>query len=468
MTLEEALPLVTAVTAAVGVVDWIIRKRIATYRDDMVISLNAQVATLHASVNTLTTERDAARADHAAAVQLQATTAASLAAETALTANLRADLKVSDDQLAELSEVKESLDRNQKAHDNRINRALKLQGAIWTQPVMTGPPPFVPRAVRRVPIVSVLNLKGGVGKTTLTAHLAWALSDRGYRVLLVDLDLQGSLSSLFLHNEELARLGGKGEERLLQHFLSPAKLAKNGQLSVSRRKFLDYAVRVPQLNDGCRLVAASDRLAYAELSQTVRWLLRVGGKSKTWSGRHDGRMILRKALHRKGLYKRFDVILMDCPPLLNLCCSNALAASDEVLIPVTPSPKAIERVTPLLRRVVEVRANGVNPELNVLGVVVNRTEGRDLSPREEDLFVNLPDECRQVFGAPVQRFDTIVQQRVAIQNTEDQFEAPGEGHPLRKTFEVLAQEFIKRLALGEPRPATRRKKDDAKAPGGAA
>lgn len=64
----------------------------------------------------------------------------------------------------------------------------------------------------------------------------------------------------------------------------------------------------------------------------------------------------------------------------------------DVLIPVTPSPKAIERVPPLLRRVVEIRANGVNPELNVLGVVVNRSEGKALSPREEDLFVNLPDE----------------------------------------------------------------------------
>ena len=113
-------------------------------------------------------------------------------------------------------------------------------------------------------------------------------------------------------------------------------------------------------------------------------------------------------------------------------------------------------MTPLLRRVVEVRANGVNPELNVLGVVVNRTEGKALSPREEDLFVNLPDECHAVFGANVYRFDTVVQQRVAIQNTEDQFEAPEEGQPLRKNFEVLVQEFINRLVLGEPRPATRR------------
>ena len=465
MTLEEALPLVTAVTAAVGVVDWLIRKRIAVHRDEMVLSLNAQQAVLHTTVSTLTGERDKARADHAAAVQLQAATATELAAESQVSTGLRADLKVSDGQVAALSDLKDALDKNQKTHDNRINRALKLQGAIWTQPVMTGPPPFVPRAERKTPIVSVLNLKGGVGKTTVTANLAWALSDRGYRVLLIDLDLQGSLSSLFLHNEELARLGGKGEERLLQHYLSPAKPIKDGEKPI-RRKLLDFAVPVPQLNPGCRLIAASDRLAYAELSQTVRWLLRVGGKAKAWSGRHDGRMILRSALHKKGLYKRFDVILMDCPPLLNLCCSNALAASDDVLIPVTPSPKAIERVSPLLRRVVEVRANGVNPELNVLGVVINRTAGRDLSPREKDLFVNLPDQCQAVFGTTVDRFDTIIQQRVAIQDTEGEFKAPDDGHPLRQTFEELAEEFIKRIGLGEPRKPACKKKGDAAAAGG--
>jgi chromosome partitioning protein len=166
-------------------------------------------------------------------------------------------------------------------------------------------------------------------------------------------------------------------------------------------------------------------------------------------------MILRKALHRSSLYKQFDIVFLDCPPFINLCCSNALAASDTILIPVTPSPKAIERVPPLLRRVIEVRATGVNPELNVLGVVVNRTAGRALSPREEDMFVNLSDESIHVYGQAVDRFDTVIQQRVAVQNAEDQFEPLEEGSPLRKNFEVLAEEFIGRLRIGEPRHRSR-------------
>lgn len=315
---------------------------------------------------------------------------------------------------------------------------------------MADTPPFRPLVERRTPIISVLNLKGGVGKTTLTAYLAWALSARGYRVLLVDLDLQGSLSSLFLRNDELARLGKAGA--LLQHFLAGVGKKAGGE---EKRGLLDFAVPVPQLDPHSRLIAASDKLAYAELSQSVRWLLRVGGTTQNWNGRHDGRMILRRALHARGLYKKFDVILLDCPPLINLCCANALAASDSILIPVTPSLKALERVPPLLKRVAEIHENGVNPKLDVLGLVVNRTDGRDLSPREQDLFVTLPDECISTFGRDVYRFDNVIQQRVAIQSSEDYFEAPSEGHPLRTAFEALAEEFVKKLPKECRKPVER-------------
>jgi Mrp family chromosome partitioning ATPase len=210
MTLEEAVPLVTVLGGLMTAADFLIRKWLQKHRDELLVALNQKVADLHGDVTRLASERDAARADHAAAVQLQAKTASALADEAARASKLADDLQVSDAQLADLAETRAASDRKQKTHDNRIERALKLQGAIWTQPVMKEPPRFVQRAERPTPVVSLLNLKGGVGKTTLTANLAWALSERGYRVLLIDLDLQGSLSSLMLHNEELARLGKEG------------------------------------------------------------------------------------------------------------------------------------------------------------------------------------------------------------------------------------------------------------------
>ncbi len=76
-----------------------------------------------------------------------------------------------------------------------MKAALKLEGQLWNARSMQKRPKFRERGRRKRAVVSVLNLEGGVEKTTLTAHLGTALARRGYRVLLVDLDLQKSLTS---------------------------------------------------------------------------------------------------------------------------------------------------------------------------------------------------------------------------------------------------------------------------------
>ena len=172
-------------------------------------------------------------------------------------------------------------------------------------------------------------------------------------------------------------------------------------------------------------------------------------------------MVLRRALHAKGLANRFDVVLLDCPPLVNLCCANALAASDFLLAPVTPNTKAIERVTPLLHRVLEVRATGVNPDLNVLGVVTNRTQEKDLTPKEQDLLRDLPQKCYDILKQDVYQFDTHVPQRTYLRDHEDAFEAPTDT-PVGTVFEALAEEFVKRLpnTCRPARPARTRRSAD--------
>jgi cellulose biosynthesis protein BcsQ len=351
-------------------------------------------------------------------------------------------------ELAKRDEQLHTLHKEETTRQNRVRRALELEGAIWTQPVMAGTCRFRPLAERRTPIVSVLNLKGGVGKTTLTAYLGWALARRGYRVLLVDLDLQGSLSSFFVPNLALKEMDGDG--RLFRHYLDAVTKDRVAKL-------IDYAVPVPQLNERSRLVATTDSLAYSELGLTFQWLLRVGRPSHQWNGRRDARMILRRALHAKGLANKFDVVLLDCPPLINLCCANALAASDFVVVPVTPNTKAIERVTPLLHRVMEVRREQVNPDLNVLGLVTNRTEEKDLTPKEQDLLRGLPQKCYDILKMDVYQFDTHVPRRSYFRDHEDAFEAPTDFR-VASVFEAMAEEFIKRLpdSCRQPHPTRRR------------
>lgn len=436
MTIEQAIPFAIGVTTfLVTGADFLVRKWLQKHRDEAIQELTDKRSAAEARAHHLGTDLAAARQTIDDVTEKRDSAMGEVATLLAENRKQAGRIDELEAEAARLSESHESMTRTQRTHDNRIRRALELEGAIWTQPVMSGTWAFRPLPERRTPIVSVLNLKGGVGKTTLTAYLGWALARRGYRVLLVDLDLQGSLSSLFYPTDELARLAKEGH--LLQHFLA----------DVTRRKgvrLLDYALPVPQLNAGSRLVATADRLAYAELSQTVRWLLRVGGTARQWNGRHDGRMILRKALHAPGLCKRFDIVLLDCPPLINLCCANALAASDYVLAPIVPSVKSVERVTPLLKRVVEVRANQVNTALGMLGVIVNHSQERELTRKEEDLLMDLPRRCKDVFGDDVYRFDTIVPQRVHIRDGESGFD-PGEDHPVAPVFEQLAEEFVKRL-----------------------
>ncbi len=450
MTFDQAIPfIITVTTFVLAGIDWFIRKWLQKHRDgaikelsDKVVALQLESANLHHRVSNQDIILAARTAElNEARQELDVKRSQELAQ--------MSKIEEQNTELANLSGSREAMEKNQKSHDNRIRRALEMEGRIWTQPVMKGAPPFRPLSERRTPIVSVLNLKGGVGKTTLTAYLAWALAARGYRVLLVDLDLQGSLSSLFVPLDELARHSKEGK-KLIQHYL--AAVAKK-----QPAKFIDFTLPLPQLNPHSRLVAATDRLAYAELNQTVQWLLRVGGTGKVWNGRHDGRMILRRALHARGLYKKFDVILMDCPPLLNLCCANALAASDYVLAPVMPSVKSVERITPLLGRVMEVKTE-VNPELKMLGLVVNGTQEKSLTPKEQDLLRNLPQQCLDVYGSDVYQFDTNIPQRVIIREGEYAFEAPDLKHPLRTTFEALAEEFIKRLPAVCRQPGERARK----------
>jgi hypothetical protein len=304
MTIEQAIPLaIGIITFLVTGTDFLVRKWIQKHRDETIKDLTDKRSAVEVRSHQLDTDLAAARLTLVDVTREPDVATAEVG--TLLAANREQSTRIAelDAEVTRLAQSQEDLTRTQRTHDNRIRRALELEGAIWTQPVMTGTRPFRPLAERRTPIVSVLNLKGGVGKTTLTAYLGWALAHRGYRVLLVDLDLQGSLSSLFYPADELARLAREGH--LLQHYLA----------DVTRRKgvrLLDYALPVPQLNPRSRLVATTDRLAYAELSQTVRWLLRVGGTARQWNGRHDGRMILRRALHAAGLSRRFDVVLLDC------------------------------------------------------------------------------------------------------------------------------------------------------------
>ena len=143
--------------------------------------------------------------------------------------------------------------------------------------------------------------------------------------------------------------------------------------------------------------------------------------------------------------KRCDLVLIDCPPLLNVSCVNALAAADYLLVPVMPSPAATERVGPMLAWIQSLRGT-LNPTLKILGVVANRTaKATGLGDVERNLWNAVRDQAHEVWGEDVFMFETFVPQRTEVRNAENDRRPLSETDDAFQFFRQMAAELCERL-----------------------
>jgi cellulose biosynthesis protein BcsQ len=335
------------------------------------------------------------------------------------------------DELEASKESEGDLGQQVSELSEQVQRLADFDGKVWDLRPRSAVPPFLPLDERRVPIIAVANLKGGVGKTTLTANLGATLSKQGKRVLLVDLDYQGSLTSLCLPPAEIREI--RRARRFVDRLFDDAAAAP-GQL-------VECSHRVGQLS-GVRLLAADEVLADVETRVMAQWIVEPD--------EGDVRYVLRSCLHSPRLREEYDYVLIDCPPRLTTACVNAFTAADFLLVPVLldrTSVEAVPRQLEWLRRLKGV----ICPDLALLGIVGNRTHQRqgELIGREKDVWDSLPGNCRDRWVEPVYRFSALVRDHKAFAEAarNDAFAAfDREVQPL---FLDFAKELRARIAKHE-------------------
>ena len=246
--------------------------------------------------------------------------------------------------------------------------------------------------------IAILSQKGGTGKTTAVRTLTDVFRRAELDVLAVDLDPQGNLSDYF--------------------DVAPDASPTIADVLMAR------ATAAEAIHDG--VIPANLQLAEAELSL---------------AGKMGRELTLRRAL--RDVVDDYDVILIDCPPALGLLAVNALVAADHALLSAEAQYFALQGVEQALE-VIELARDGLNPDLNWLGVVFNIADMRTVHSREayESLKEHVGEKLLQ----------TTVRQSIAYAESAERAVSILDHRPdLGADYVALAEELLDRLGLRDAR-----------------
>ena len=262
----------------------------------------------------------------------------------------------------------------------------------------------------REKIISIINQKGGVGKTTTVINLAAGLSLQGKRVLVIDLDPQGNATTgLGLSNL-------KNSEKSIYSVLNGTKKISD---VIEKTNFENIDIITSNVDlSGLEVETAGDnRRAFILKEQITSYL-------------NDSR----------GVY---SYILIDCPPSLSLLTIMALVASDSLLVPLQTEFFALEGVTQLMKTIERIK-NNLNSELTIRGILLTMYDKRN------KLSGEVEKEARDYFKDKV--YQTVVPRNVRLS------EAPSHGMPVifydkscpgSKSYLSFTDEFINQEKMME-------------------
>lgn len=244
-------------------------------------------------------------------------------------------------------------------------------------------------------VISIVNQKGGVGKTTTCVSLTAALTEQKKRVLLCDFDPQANSTS------------GMGVDKTVSKGV--------------------YEVLVSD-------IPAAEAVAHTRFGDVLPSNKALAGAGIELIGMENREYLLRDALET--LRPQYDYIFIDCPPSLELLTLNALCASNSILVPVQGEYFALEGLSDLMNTVRIVRRS-LNPRLELEGVLLTMFDGRT------NLAMQVAEEVKHYFPGKV--YATVIPRNVRLS------EAPSHGKPITaydrssrgaEAYTALAKEFL--------------------------
>ena len=248
-------------------------------------------------------------------------------------------------------------------------------------------------------ILAVVNQKGGVGKTTTAVNLTAALTEAGKRVLLCDFDPQANATS---------------------------------GLGIDKRR-VKYSIYDVVVND----VPTKDVICKTKFGDVLPSSADLAGAAVELIGFPDANFRLKSGLAQ--IKDEYDLILIDCPPSLEMLTLNGLAAAEGILVPVQCEYYALEGLSDLLTTLRMVKKR-INPQLEIFGVALTMFDGRT------NFSTQVAQEVRRHFPGKV--FATVIPRNVRLA------EAPSHGLPVTAydrtsrgavAYKALTEEILRRL-----------------------
>ncbi len=226
-------------------------------------------------------------------------------------------------------------------------------------------------------VIAIANQKGEVGKTTTTFNLEVALAHAGKRILLVDSDPQGDLTTYIgIHDPDNI----------------PVTLSTLMERSI-KDEDINSKEAILKHDEGIDLIPSNLELSSMEVSL-------VNAMSREFT--------LRNCL--SDIKDKYDYVLIDCMPSLGMITINALACADKVIIPVQSEFLAEKGMSHLMNTVLKVRKQ-INPNLKVGGILLTMVDGRT------NLSKDIANELRSTYGTVFKLFDSTIPRAVKVAET---------------------------------------------------